>query len=247
MAEQMDGQQELIMDRIGARIPDRVDDNVDAVFRRVEMDAHKAWLDGEILVNNPEDGSTHTASFEFDSARYPSEDWGANNAYTSFLDHANKAQKRIRGGVAGAILPDKVMTEILKDAPQGDNGLKMTRREFRQRVEDELDQSFNIRIGDNRTADVFDGQGTATSETEYWQPGKVGFVPQGGRIGSTAFAPIARAYNYRADAGDRVDVRQVAVFYVVKNEGKNLKVETQLNALPIPLEPFVYVVDSQIT
>jgi len=246
MAEQMNGQQELIADRLRADIPDRIDMHADAAYRRIEVDAHHAWLNGEIRVRNPETGETYTVSLQFDGQRYVSEDWsGGSDAYASMLDAIRDADSKLRGGVAGALVTQDILFKMRDDAPAGEDGRRMTTAELNQAFSGDLGREFTVSVADLRSADVFDGTGTSTTRTPYFDSGKVAFVPQGGQIGTTAFAPIARAFEY-ANQDERISVRDLAVFYIVANNGKSLTIEPQLNAMPIPLEEFVTVYDTNI-
>jgi len=246
-AESRNGNEQLMVDAIEAELPDRVDSNVDAVMRRVEMDTHNVWQLGQIEVQDPQTEQVSTASFQFDSNRYPTDDWtGGNNAWTAFLDHTKKAQDYVASGVQGCLLDNSILQKIKQDAPTDIAGNEITLRALRERVQEELNQSFTIVEADHNSADTFDGAGNSTTRQTYYNEGKVTYVPGDGRVGRMAAAPIARAYSYRSAAGDRVDVRNVAVFYVMKNDGKNMKVEFQLNWMPIPYEEKVYVVETGI-
>lgn len=246
MAEQLNGQQQLIADRLNADIPDRIDMHADAAYRRIELDAHHAWLNGEIKVRNPETGETYTVSLQFEGQRYVSEDWsGGNDAYANLIDAMHDANDKLRGGVAGALVTQKMLFKIRDDAPTGEDGLRMTTRELNEALSNDLGREFTVSVADNRSADVFDGTGTSTTRQSYFSSGKCAFVPQGGQIGTTAFAPIGRAFEY-AQQDERISVRDLAVFYIVANDGKSLTIEPQLNAMPIPLEEFVTVYDTSI-
>lgn len=248
LAESRNGNEELMVDAIEAELPERVDNNVDAIMRRVEMDTHRVWQLGEIQVRDPETDQVSTASFQFDANRYPTEDWtGGNNAWTKFLDQAKLAQDRVASGVQGCLLTNKILQKIKQDAPTDIAGNELTLRALRERIQEELDQGFSLVEADHNTADVFDGPGNSTSQETYYNEGKVTFVPRDGRVGRMAAAPIARAYSYRSGAGDQVDVRNVAVFYIMKNDGRAMKVDFQMNWLPIPYEEKVYVVETGIT
>lgn len=245
LLERFAGNRQQVLDQMEARIPDRVTQNVDAVYRRLEKDFWEAYLLGTIDVTNPQTGETITTDFQFDAARYPTEDWVNNNAYDLFLQNARDAERAISGGIAGAMLKEPILEQIQSDGPTVD-GNRLTRRELRDRLQQELDQSFFIRP-DSRSAEEFQSAGTERTEVDYFEPSRVAYIPSGGRVGDTAFAPIGRAYQYVQESGGRADERGVAVFPEVINNGKALKVEHQLNAMPIPQERFVWVVDTGIT
>lgn len=246
LLEDYQGNAELVLNALNARVPDRIETNVDAVYRRVELDMFTTWLKGDITINNPSTGTKNTVSLQIDPSRYPTEDWVANNAFVGMLDAIENADRALTGGVSGAVMTQEVLYKVRDDAATFLEVPRLTRTQLIEQFGEELGRDFSVRV-ENRTTEVFDGQGTARTETPYMEAPYVGFVPQGNTIGRTAFAPIGRAYDYVEQTGDRVDVRGVGVFPQAKNNGKQLKVETQLNAMPLPREGWTYVVNTGIT
>ena len=241
-----------VIQEIGVEIPARVTAHVDAVMRRVEMDTHQVWQTGEIMVRNPDTGSASTVSFEFDAQRYVTDDFsGGNNAYDKLLNHIRIAQRRVQGGVAGALMTQAIRDKVLQDAPTDINGNQIGLQGVQELIQREVSQDFQLIVADYSTAEVFDGQNeSGTTNRPYYTDGRLTFLPRGGQVGRMAGAPIIRAAQLNSvDTGGQtqVDIRNVAVFYQVQESGKYMKVETQLNWLPVPFEEFVYVVDTGIT
>lgn len=245
----LNANQQLIQDAIRSRIPQRTSTIVDAVYRRLEVDAYAAWANGEIVVMNPETGDSYTVSLQMDANRYvtPAAWTGgeAGNAYANFLEQCYEAQDAI-GSVRGAVMRHTTALAIQQSAPKiGGNSVRMTRKEVADRISQELGVEFTIMV-EERTQEVFDDGGTATTKTKLWPTGKIGFMPSTGVIGNTYAAPVYRAQDLAQIAGDKLDIRGVSVFFDEKNNGKSLVVEAQANWLPMPNEQNVYVVDAGI-
>ena len=246
LLENFQGNADLVLNSLNARIPDRIETNVDADYRRLELDAFNTWTKGEIDVVNPQTGTAQTVSLEIDPTRYPTEDWVSGNAYVAMLDAINDADRALRGGVGGAVLTQEVLYKVRNDAATFLDVPRLTRTQLIDQFGSELGRDFSVRV-ESRTTEVFTGAGSARTETRYMEPPYVAFVPQSQAIGVSAFAPIGRAYDYVQQTDNRVDVRGVSVFPEAKNNGKQLKVETQLNAMPVPREGWTYVIDTGIT
>src|ERR1051326_3458641 len=64
------GNNQIVQEQIGVRIPDRTDRLAMACYRRLELDSMQAWATGTIVQRNPQNASqTFTASFGFSSSR----------------------------------------------------------------------------------------------------------------------------------------------------------------------------------
>lgn len=237
------GQQ--LRDMIGVTIPKRTDMCVESCYRCLEFDAFKAWSTGTIIQRNPENGVTYTASFGFPGARYTTAGtaWSdpSVNAYTLLLAWITETEDQV-GPIKGVMLRLATLNAILADAPNLPNGVQMTRSALEGRLSEDIGKSFQFYVNET-TVQIFDDGGTARTSTKVWPTQTIAAVPQDGRIGNTAFAPVIRAMELQANTGDPsgIDVRGVTVYYESAQGGRELTIEAQLNALPVPDEQRVKV------
>ncbi len=248
LEERAFGNRDVFRALVGASLPARVDSLASANYRRLEADAMQAYANGTIVQRNPENAAiTYTASFGFSASRYVTAGtaWndGSVNAYNLLLAAVASAQDLI-GPVEGIICRQAHFNAILADAPSLPNSVTMTRSSLVTRIQDDLNQGFRILV-DERSVDVFDDGGTAYTRTKLWPSTKVAFLPAGGVVGQTAFAPVVRAMDLASQVGPAagIDVRGNTVYYEEANNGRQLTVECQMNALPIPDEQKLYVVN----
>lgn len=245
--EGANGNAALIAEIMQSTVPGKVRQIAAANYRRIEIDAFTAWALGTLTQRNPQNAAeTYTASFAFDSSRYQTAGTAWNdaglNAYDEFLAWLDDAIDAM-GGVQGAVMRRTVMKAILADAPDLAGGAKMTLAQLEQRIMDDLGSAFRFYPIEN-TVDVFTDGGTATTSTKIWSAQKVAAVPVGGRVGSTAFAPVVRAMDIARNAGNAgIDVNGQTAYYEEHNNGRELSVEVQANPLSIPEEKNLYVID----
>jgi hypothetical protein len=242
---------ERIREIMMVAIPNRVDLMAQSNYRRLELDAIQAWTAGTITQRNPEDASkTYTASFGFSGTRITTAPTAWNdagvNAYDLFLAWIFAAQDLV-GPVEGAMMRLATFNAILADAPNLPNSVKMTRTQVQERIQQDLGSPFTIYINEN-SHDVFTDGGTATTRTKAWPAQKVAAIPAGRRVGRSAFAPVIRAMDLVAEVGPSagIDVRGQTVYYEETNSGKELNLEVQVNALPVPDEQKVCVIDAGV-
>lgn len=237
---------ELMLRAAAVRIPERSQVLADANYRRVEIDAFEAWRTGTILAKDPESEQALTLSLGFDAGRYVTPTaWSTTTAYEEFLTHAFEAQNYF-GSVAGAILRRSTLNAIQASAPVGTSGFRPTIADLQGRITDELGTQFTFRV-EERTQQIFTGAGNQRVDTKVWNGTEVGFIPGGIQIGQTHFAPVVRAQMMaRALPSNYVDVRGVTLFYIGSDDAKSLTLEAQLNALPLPVEDNIYVVNAGI-
>jgi hypothetical protein len=250
LEERTQGNQAIFRQLIGSSIPERTDSLAEANFRRMELDAFRAWANGTIVARNPQTNTTNTFAFGFDAARYQTAGTAWNvvaNAYDEFMAWVEAGIDAV-GSVRGAYMRLATYKEILKDAPTAwAGGSKLTRRQLNERVEDELGRSFQFYI-DDRTVTPFTDAGIAFGAAEkIWPVGKVALVPGEEQIGVMAQAPVARAYEIqRGTPGSGIDVRGQTVYPEVGNGGRELTVECQVNAMPLPEERRLWVIDAGV-
>jgi hypothetical protein len=241
--------QAIIEQVIGTRLPARTDRLALACYRRLEIDAMNAWATGSIIQRNPQNAAqTFTVSFGFDTARLTtaSPTWAAApNAYNAFLDWFEAGVEACGPG-EGAMMRLATFKEILADAPDLPNGVQMTRAQLTDRIQQDLGMPFRFVINEN-SLDVFNDGGTAVTRTKVWPAEQVAFIPAGTAVGRAAFAPVVRAMEMDAQVPQAsVDVNGVTVYHNAENGGRELELDAQLNAMPVPDESKVFVIDAGV-
>lgn len=248
LAERNGGQEDLVRRALGVTIEQRVEMLPAANLRRIEIEAMEAWSRGQITVRNPEDNTTRVVSLGYAAGRYQTAAtaWnGAVNAYDELIAWLRDAQDSI-GPIEGVALRRATLTEIEKDAPVSALGYKMLESEIASRIGQVLSTPFRFEIVED-TFDVYSAAGGATTRTKVWPVGRVAVIPAGGRVGHTFYAPVLRAAQLAsALPSAQIDVRGTTVFYHLQNDGRELKVEGQVNPLPIPEEQLTFVIDAGI-
>jgi hypothetical protein len=213
----------------------------DAADRQIEYDAFRGWFYNSFTVMDPKTGSTTTVALGIASSRYVAAGTtlaAATNAYLDFIGYARAARAAL-GSLGGVRFRQAALDEILADAPAF-SGDRMTLAGLRQRMNDEGFGNFQFMV-DERTYDTWTDGGSAYTQAYYVPADRMAFQPANGRVGSTFFAPVTRAYDY-IDR-DRVrNIQNFTIFYSSQNDGKTLKVEAQANAISLPREQDTYVV-----
>lgn len=243
------GNSQIVQDVIGVRIPDRTDRLAMADYRRLELDAMQAWATGTIIQRNPQNATqTFTASFGFPSSRYQTAGtaWNAAaNAYNEFTAWYEDGIEAVGPG-EGAVLRLATLREILADAPDLPNGVSMTRAQLADRVSQDIGQPFQFFVIET-SLDVFNDGGTAVTRTKVWPAEQVAFVPAGREVGRAAFAPVVRAMELSAQVPEAsIDVRGVTIYHDSGNGGRELEIDAQLNAMPLPDESKMFVIDAGV-
>lgn len=250
LMERFLGNAQLIANQIGVSLPDRADRLAMACYRRLEIDAFSAWLTGTIIQRNPQDASkTYTASFGIDSGRIQTASTAWNdpglNAYDEFIAWAEDGVDAV-GSIGGVMLRLPTLKAIQADAPDLPNGVSMTRAQLESRIQDDLGSPFKFYVNESQI-DVFNDGGTAKTRTKVFAAEKVALMPQGNAVGYSGFAPVVRAMELSAQVPDAgIEVQGVTVFHDAHNAGKELEIQAQLNALPVPSEELVWVIDAGV-
>lgn len=241
------GNQQIILDIMQATVPGRVDAIAQANYRRLELDCFEAWALGTLTQRNPQNAAeTFQASFGFDVGRYQTAGtaWNDNslNAYDELLDWLDDAINAV-GAIKGIVCRRNFVKEVLKDAPDLAGGAQMTFVQLEQRIQDDLGSDFRFYPIED-TVEVFTDGGTATTSTKVWAAEKIAAVPAGTFVGDAVFAPVVRAMEIaRALPQAKIDINGQTVFYEEHNNGRELSVEVQMNAAPIPNEQKLFVMD----
>lgn len=249
LVEQTMGNEALFRSVIGARIPERTDSLVGANWRRLEIDAMSAWATGSIVVRDPQGAAADkTVSLGFAAARYlNTAAWTALGAdhYARFIAFMEDAIDMI-GPVEGAVMRLGTFKAIQAAAPQGIMAVPLTRQQVQDRVSQDLGMPFSFMVIED-SHDVYTDGGLAVTRTKVWADQQVAAVPAGLQTGRTYFAPVARAYEILASAPDSgIDLNGNTVYREVANGAREATIECQVNALTIPDEQKVYVIDAGV-
>jgi hypothetical protein len=243
------GNEAIFQDLISARLPDRVEMIALANYRRLELDCFQAWLTGTVTQRNPQDSSkTYAASFGFPSDRLetagtPWSDVGV-NAWNEFVAWLLNAQDAV-GDLSGAMMRRATYNAIIADAPHPTTGPRLSRRALETLIEDELGTDFNFFINERTVGEFTDG-GIVTAPVKVFTAQRVAAIPADGRIGRAAFAPVARAGDLAPVEDAGIDIRGNRVFHEASNNGKSLQSDVQLNAMPIPDEQRLKVINAGV-
>jgi hypothetical protein len=245
LGESASGNAATIRDLIGVSVDARGLRLAQSCYRRLELDAITAWTAGTITQRNPENAAqTFVASFGFSGSRYTTAgtawDNGGVNAYNLLLAWIVAAEDLV-GSVKGAMLRLATLNAILADAPNLPNSVSMTRSALESRISDDVGKPFQFFVNEN-SVDVFDDGGLTYTRTKVWPAQKIAAIPSDGKIGFTAFAPVIRAMEMSAQVPEAgIDINGVTVYHEESNGGRELAIEAQLNALPVPDEQRIYV------
>lgn len=249
--ERFDANEQKMANIIGVSIPDRVERLALADYRRLEVDMWRAWLHGEIIQRNPQNATeTYTASYGIDAGRMQTAATAWNdaslNAYNELISYAEDAIDTL-GSLGGFVTRLAVIQSIQADAPDLVGGVSMTRAQLVQRISDDLGQPIFLNAIED-TVDIYDDGGIATTSTKVFTAGKLAAIPADGRIGYTAFAPVVRAMEMaRSIPAAGIDTRGVTVYYDEAGTGRELEIEAQVNALPVPDEQRVFVIATGVS
>lgn len=241
------GNESIFRQIVGTTVPERTDGLAEANYRRIEVDAFTAWARGIVQARNPTSGRVVETALNFDPIRYQvaSTAWndGAVNAYNLFISWYQDMVDVLGGAAAGVMLRTHHVNAIMEDAPRNNPNIRLTRNETIQRIQDDLGSAFQFFVNE-RTVDVFTGGSLATAAAKVWPSNRIAVVPADGRVGNTHFAPVARAFEIARSAPNAgVDIRGMTAYTEVANAGRELTVEVQANALPLPEEARTAVID----
>lgn len=239
--------QGLIVDELKVRIPDRGDMLAMMCWRTLEKDAMSAWLKGYFDQEDPQTGRVYRTFLGIDAARQTiaGSSW-VTGAYGKFIAWLKVAKTKVKGGIIGVMSTSLVIQTIFDDAPVLANGQRMGYDEFYKDIRNRT--GLNIQFVENdEHADFFLDGGARTEERRFFDEGYISIIPAGGVVGKTAFAPVSRAQDLSAQVPDaKIDIRGVAVFHYPENDGKALKMQAQLDPMPIPADEKVFSTDTLI-
>lgn len=241
------GNAAIIANIMQSSVPGRVEAISMANYRRLELDAFEAWALGTVTQRNPQNAAeTYQASFGFDSGRYQTAGTAWNdaglNAYDELLDWLDDAINAV-GAIRGIVSRRNFIKEVLADAPDLAGGAQMTLVQLEQRIQDDLGSDFRFYPMED-TVEVFTDGGTATTSTKVWAAEKIAAVPAATVVGYSAFAPVVRAMDIARQLPQaKIDVNGQTAFYEEHNNGRELSVEVQVNAMPVPDEQKMFVMD----
>lgn len=246
------GNEAVFRSIVGPEIPTRVDTLATSNMRRLDIDAFRAWALGTVTVRDPQGATADkVVDFEFAAARYvtPSA-WtgtaGSGTAWTQFLAQTFNAQGLI-GSVKGAVMRLSTYQAIQYTAPlRTGQAYPLSKAELESALSAEFGGPFTIVVFED-TVEVFNDGGQSYTSTKIWPAQRVAWIPTSGIIGSTFYAPVVSAYELAAASPDmKIDVRGMTAVKTIGNEGKALSVRCQVNALAVPNEQALYVVNAGI-
>jgi len=246
------GNEAVFRSIVGPEIPVRTDGLVVANMRRIDLDAFRAWGTGIVTVRNPQgSGADKVVDFQFDSSRYvtPSA-WTATpstgTAFSEFMVETYNAQNLI-GSLRGAVMRLSTYQAMQNTAPlRVGQAYPLSRAELEAILSAEFGGPFSLIVFED-TVEVFNDGGQEYTSTKIWPAQTVAWIPASGIIGSTYYAPVVSAYGLAAaNPGMEIDVNGMTVVKTISNEGKELGVRCQVNALAVPNEQALYVVNAGV-
>jgi hypothetical protein len=249
LEERTFGNEEAFRNQIRVKIPARTDVLVESLYRRLEMDAFRVWALNEIAVMNPLTGVVTTVDMGVDAARHQTALTAWNdpglNAYEEFIAWLEDGIDAV-GAIQGVMIRLATLKEIQADAPQGFNAITLTRAQLVDRIQQDLGTGFQFFVNE-QSLDMFTDGTTTPTRTKVWAAEKIAAIPVGEVVGEMAFAPVARAIDIaRGAPGAGIDVRGATVYTETMNGGRGATIEAQVNAMPVPNEPKIWVIDAGV-
>lgn len=247
--ERFSGLADVIRTSIGQSIPQRTLQMVLSLYRRIELDAFEAWANQRIVQKDPQNGTLTTMTFGFDAGRYQVAGTAWNdagvNAYAEFLAWYREGDDELGGAAQGVMLRQATLSVIQEDAPSPvESGIELTLAQLTERIRQDLGKDFRFFLNE-RTVDQFNDGGTEYTKVKIWPANHIAIVPQGEAVGRTAFAPVVRAMQLSSQVPDAdIDQFGVTVVHNAANAGKELIIQAQVNAFPIPNEQLMWVMDA---
>jgi len=241
------GNAAIIAQIMQSTVPARVQAIAQANYRRLELDAFEAWALGTVTQRNPQNAAeTFAASFAFDAARYQTAATAWNdptlNAYDELMAWIDDAIDAV-GPILGVQARRNFVREVLADAPDLAGGVSMTWTQLEDRIRQDKGTEFRFYANED-TVEVFTDGGTTTATTKVWAAEKIAAVPAGTKVGYSAFAPVVRAMDIARQLPQaKIDTNGQTAFYEEHNNGRELSVEVQMNAMPVPSEQLMFVMD----
>lgn len=249
LEERAFGNEGIFRQLIGIDIPSRTEQLALANLRRIEVDTFNSWGTGNITARNPQTGATYTASYGFDSTRYQvaGTAWTGGPGGTAYPNLMLFLLASIQRGMqpAGVMLPLSTREAIRTSAPNIafpiNTNIPAVLSDVEKRISDEIGYDFRFYLNE-RHVDIFPTGGISTVQTKLWPRQTIAVVPAGEVVGYNAFAPVARAFEIaRITPEAQIDVRGMTAYSETANNGRELTVECQVNALPVPLERNIWV------
>lgn len=254
LEEQAYGNEAMFQRLLGVQIPDRVEGLARANYRRIEADTFNAWATGQISVRNPATGTLYTAAYGFDATRYQTAGvaWTGGAGGTAYNNLMTWLLAGIDRGITigGVMLRLTTREAIRTSAPNMAFPVNTTIppaiSDVERRIQDEIGADFRFYLNE-RHVDIFATGGLTTTATKLWPAQTVAVVPAGEQVGYQAFAPVARAFDVsRAAPEAEIDVNGMTAYTETANNGRELTVECQVNAMPVPFERNLWVINAGV-
>ncbi|HRH40395.1 MAG TPA: hypothetical protein PKY82_02035 [Pyrinomonadaceae bacterium] len=245
ISNQVDGNEQVFRNLIGADIPSRAEMLAMACKRQMELDCFEAWTDGTLTQVDPQTGNYYVVSYGISSDRIQvaGTAWSAAaNAYLEFIDWLKDAKQAI-GPLEGVLAKSDVYDTILADVPQI-NGLPLRGDDLLKRIKDDAQIDRFGFFEHNGTVDKFINGGRKKTRVDVFADRKMVAIPRGGIVGDAAYAPVARAREIaRQMPQAKINLNDVTIFYFGENDDKALKIVAQLNAYPAIEEQNVFSIN----
>jgi hypothetical protein len=170
--------------------------------------------------------------------------WTNVNAYGELIKFLTDTIDLV-GGYDGVVLRQSSYNLIQESAPRpaAFPNYPITRAQLENQIQQDTGQAFRFMVRED-SLDVYNDGGLDVTRTKVWPAKTVAAIPPGSRVGDTHFAPVVRSYEFANAGAAEIDVRGIAVFRDVGNGGRQLTVEAQINALPLPVEQNVHVLNT---
>jgi len=255
LLEQTRGNETLFRNIVGVDIPERTRNLARANYRRIEVDTFNSWATGTVTSRNPVTGNTYTMSYGFAGGRYQTAGtaWtggSTGTAYANFvawLLDAYTAGIQIGGAMMRLSTREAIRTSAPNTAfPYGTTTIEPLLQDVEARITQQIGAPFRFYVNE-RHVDIFPTGGITTSTQKLWPAHTIAVVPAGETVGYNAFAPVARAFEVSNAAPEgEIDLNGMVAYTETGNAGRDLTVECQVNALPVPIETRVWVIDCGI-
>jgi hypothetical protein len=239
------GNAAVALDVMGASLPKRTDQIIEACWNKLDLDFFTAWSTGAITVDDPETAQTYSVGFQIPGGRYVAAATtlaAATNAFDDAIAYCRAAQL-LGVAPAGFLASSDRIVEIVRDMPTANvfTGRRPTTADAEDWFSSEFGVDFKF-VRADWTVQLKDRVTHNYTATRLWPQNRLGIIPVGD-VGSVKVAPVYRAMAMAADIPEAgIDRNGIFVMPESENGGKSLKVSAQLNAIPWPNENQIYVV-----
>lgn len=247
LRDRFSNNQKLIVDKLQVTIPERGDQLAMAAWRTLEADCMTVWNKGYLDQFDPQSKKFYRTSFGIDPYRQTIafSPW-TTNPFGKFIAWLKMAKMYVKGGILGVMSSGTVIQTIFDDAPLLSNGQRMGYDEFYKEIRNRTGLNITF-FENNERGDFFIDGSQETEKRRYFDESYISIVPVGGAVGKTPFAPVSRAQDLSTLVPEaKIDIHGVAVFHFGENFNKALRMQAQIDALPIPNDEKIFTTDTGI-